>query len=891
MRKLLLATFALLLIASTELLAQTPMQLKYTTTAGNQSIELPIYQATNCVVNWGDGSTDTYTTIGYKTHEYTSGGTYTVEISGTLEYFGEGVVAGIEYLTDVISFGNLGLTSLNSAFQQANNLLSVPVELPATVTDLSSAFLQNTQTSFTNLNNWDVSNVTNMQNMFQMASNFNQDISTWNTSSVTNMSSMFSMTNNFNQDISNWNTSSVTTMDRMFISSGAFNQDLNNWNTSSVTDMSYMFNSASVFDGDISGWNTSSVINMSNMFSSNSFSHFNQDISSWNTSSVTDMRSMFYRNTDFNQDISSWNTSSVKHMSKMFQFAFNFDQNLSSWNISFVEDMIDMLDGVTLSTANYDALLIGWATQSVKQYMHFDAGYSKYSLGEATTARETLTGAPNYWAISDGGQNKTLTWDGSHSESWNDANNWDFVVVPTFQDNVIIPSAANYTNALNISGTGNSGASCNNFTVNNGATLTISGSLITYGSITNNGAVEMEQDYTYANQWFLISMPFSDITANTFLDMYLQQWNEPAGTWDDIIPTTTPLTPVKGYSYFATNYATSGKPTGYSISYTGTPNTGNQSLAITADGPGGSYNGANLLGNPYPSYLDWDAISGYGTKYTWNGTDYDEYTEAGTGSGGRYVDPMEGFFVVSGTAGTFSLNNNMRSHTASAKKSGNDKAMQNGIVLTASGNDYDDDLWLVFNEQASENFELQCDAWKLLSSNDSVPQLWSESPDGMLAIDCRPECETIQLGFANNISGFYSIGLKDIEGTSKAVLEDTKTGTFHDLTKSAYEFTWNITDDEMRFKLHLNAVGIEENQTCESNIRIYAADNQIFIKNDVEPDGRLALSVTDIMGRIVLQQTISASGLITIPINLKTGVYIVMVQNENNIKTEKVFIK
>jgi len=41
------------------------------------------------------------------------------------------------------------------------------------------------------ISNWDTSNVTDMSEMFNEASNFNQDISNWDTSNVTNMSDMF----------------------------------------------------------------------------------------------------------------------------------------------------------------------------------------------------------------------------------------------------------------------------------------------------------------------------------------------------------------------------------------------------------------------------------------------------------------------------------------------------------------------------------------------------------------------------------------------------------------------------------------------------------------------------------------------------------------------------
>lgn len=216
------------------------------------TITLPLKGAVNVTVNWGDGSSNTYTTEGNKNHTYTAEGYYTVEISGSLTQFGNtwNAYPNVDKLVRVTSFGNIGLTSLNGAFIQAINLIEVPDMLP----------------------------------------------------------------------------SSVTSTFRMFKGAKSFNQD-------------------------ISGWDVSSVIEMGDMFEGA---------------------------TSFNQDIGSWNVSNVKYMYNMFK-------------------------GVTLSTTNYNSLLIGWAGQTVQNGVTFSGGNSTYSPGAAADARAVLTGTTNNWTITDGG--------------------------------------------------------------------------------------------------------------------------------------------------------------------------------------------------------------------------------------------------------------------------------------------------------------------------------------------------------------------------------------------------------------------------------------------------------------------------------------------------------
>ncbi|MBI9068996.1 MAG: BspA family leucine-rich repeat surface protein, partial [Salinivirgaceae bacterium] len=403
-----------------------PMQLVFTTTAASQSIELPLYGTVDCTVDWGDlSATEDFTTTGDKTHTFASAGTYTVSISGTLEQFGFDITGneqldswtGVEYLSQVLSFGDVGLEELECSFSDADNLTSVPATLPSTVTSLWGAFGGINQVSITNLNLWDVSNVTEMYKTFYQASNFNQDISAWNVSKVTNLNQTFAEATDFNQDISSWDVSKVTSMYGLFRLAASFNQDISNWNVSMVTNMEGMFNAATTFNQDINtkvvnasqpneytAWDVSNVENMKGMFIGNldSFTPntFNKDISNWNVENVTTMYVMFGLSR-FNQDISSWNVSKVTNMFSMFSYT-PFDQDLSLWQIGAVGDMTDMFNNVTLSTTNYDAILIAWAAQTLQSGVSLNGGNSQYTCGTAANARQNLIDNHN-WTITDGG--------------------------------------------------------------------------------------------------------------------------------------------------------------------------------------------------------------------------------------------------------------------------------------------------------------------------------------------------------------------------------------------------------------------------------------------------------------------------------------------------------
>ena len=282
----------------------------------------------------------------------------------------------------------------------------------------------------------------------------------WDTSNVTSMSFMFNSTivdgvfnNGGSPTIGNWNTSKVNTMQTMFQGQTYFNQDIGTkivsvsgssyvaWDISNVTTIISLFNCTrndGVFNNSgsptIGNWNTSKVNNMAQVFTGQPY--FNQNIgtrqvtvsgltySAWTVSAVTNMAYMFFTynpittgrlagsfNNSGSTSINNWDTRKVTSMQDMFNYQTGFNQPINNWNISGVT--IFNSSGTTLgfmlgktfndySTTNYDALLVGWASRSVKPNLLIDFGTIKYTSA-ATAARAVLTSAPNNWTIVDGG--------------------------------------------------------------------------------------------------------------------------------------------------------------------------------------------------------------------------------------------------------------------------------------------------------------------------------------------------------------------------------------------------------------------------------------------------------------------------------------------------------
>ena len=241
----------------------------WVTTTSSESIMLP-YETTgsyNGTIDWGDGSTSVNSYVN-RAHTYTTPGTYTITITGTLigwSFLVNPISSSKIY--EVLQWGCLRLGNSSGYFYLCGNLslsnVSDVLNLTGT-NDLSFMFASCNLTNVPHINSWDTSNITNMSGMFNGCATFDDNIGSWDVSNVTDMQQMFESNNLFNNggspSISNWNTQNVTNMFEMFLESSIFNQPLSGWNVSNVTNMSAMFENTT-FNQDIGSWDVSNVTN------------------------------------------------------------------------------------------------------------------------------------------------------------------------------------------------------------------------------------------------------------------------------------------------------------------------------------------------------------------------------------------------------------------------------------------------------------------------------------------------------------------------------------------------------------------------------------------------------------------------------------------------------
>jgi len=523
-------------------------------------------------------------------------------------------------------------------------------------------------------------------------------------------------------------------------------------------------------------------------------------------------------------------------------------------------------------------------------------------------------------------------WDGSVDHVWETDANWEDGVAPTASSNVYIP---NVTNDPIISGITlrtiaslqiASGALLN---IESDAKLTVTGAVtkadaglliestsasltgsLIFGSGTPNATV---QRYIAQNEWHLVTPVTIPTTAYDFYLgsvnlSWLAELNETTNVYDYIIDENASLSRGKPYSYWILDGQ--GDQT---IEFTGTligvdvPVT----LAMATDG-------WNLIGNPFPSALNWATVSAgntKGTAYVWDNS-LGGYLYSTGGSGGvpnphvgtlpNNIIPLgQGFLVqVNTTAGVFTIPEASRVHnTADFVKSANDNKdeITQFIRIDLDGGYYGNTVFVGFPENGTASFDISGDATKLYSSTENI-QFFAVENDDELCINANApltegESKTVPLNLVQITDGNYTMGFSDLDQLQNTdiTLEDIKTGTTQDIRENTiYTFNASNIDNPGRFLLHIAWApdGIEDIKDASSNMQIYSFGNEIYIRSKDEAINQGGdVFVYDLMGREHSQRRITASELVKFPINISNNYVVVKVVKQSSTKIQKLFIK
>ena len=445
------------------------------------------------------------------------------------------------------------------------------------------------------------------------------------------------------------------------------------------------------------------------------------------------------------------------------------------------------------------------------------------------------------------------------------------------------------------------------------------------GSVTGN--VTMQRYLPSAYSYKYISSPFQNAIVNELSDdinladffppLFRYDESRTASGWVDYITITDPLNPLEGY---AAHFGSSALPLTADI--TGVVNNG--PLSVTLYNHNNPYTlGYNLVGNPYPSPIDWDAIPGW-TKiniddalYYFKASTTDEY--GGTystyingissdGQASEIIPSMQGFFVhVTAGAypvtGTLGLNNSVRvtDFTTSYMKSG-EKDQPPFLRIAAAFEDNPlstDPLTFYYDEKAGPAFDSHLDALKLINTDYSVPNLYAFTAEGKeLSINALPETEDtlriIPLGLRTNIDGNIVFKLIDDELSTRDIfITDLDKGIQISLVgNSGYKVFLKSGEYNDRFYLNLTRTESEIPEPPEEPdlFSVYSSKGMVKVRINTDVTGSGRFSLISLTGQRLFAREISDPDFKEYYPGLLDGIYIASFASSTHVFSKKIFI-
>jgi hypothetical protein len=221
-------------------------------------------------------------------------------------------------------------------------------------------------------------------------------------------------------------------------------------------------------------------------------------------------------------------------------------------------------------------------------------------------------------------------------------------------------------------------------------------------------------------------------------------------------------------------------------------------LSYTVTSPGTVFDyGWNLVGNPYPSEVDWNLVSASltGPKvyyvYDFQSNSYKfRNATTNTGTASRYIAHSQGFLVKVNAAGqNLVFQETHKTNTGAAFERSEDASNAFVSLRWAKGNQSDESL-IVFTEQAGSTYD-DYDVADLQNPFAQAVEMWLQSADGaLLAQDARPYSSEIEIPVSVKMpeAGVYSLTILDAQNLPLGAcltLEDVITGDRTTLTNGS----------------------------------------------------------------------------------------------------------
>ncbi|MEI6753051.1 MAG: fibronectin type III domain-containing protein [Paludibacter sp.] len=461
-------------------------------------------------------------------------------------------------------------------------------------------------------------------------------------------------------------------------------------------------------------------------------------------------------------------------------------------------------------------------------------------------------------------------------------------------------------------------------TLASGKTLSVVGALTLQSDATNGtgtfvdnggtltaGTTNVQQYLTSGRNWY-ISSPVSGATSNVFnaASNVLYSYDETNAAWPQISDNGTGLGVMTGY---VANMATNG-----AVTFTGTLNTGAQQIGLTRHA-GVAKEGFNLVGNPYPSYLNFESAMAststanvsstmwFRTKNaaTWVFDTYNAIGHIGTSNYNNFlvgvtanIPPMQAFWVRvnSGqTTGTLAVDNTMRSHIDQTEFT-RFKAPATTVPvlhLQVTNGTNSDEAIVLFNSNASNGYDAY-DSEKMTNDNAAIPEIYTLAGTEQLVINGLNSIQydtEIPLGFTTGQSNTFTIKASQfsnfVSGT-QIVLRDKVLNVEQDLTVANYSFTSDVTkNNTSRFAVLFKAPSVATGINSANNANVWISTNA---NNQLMINGAGSVAVYNAIGQRIAAKNMSSTKTV-FETPLQSGVYFVTVSNAGKSVTQKVIIK